>query len=101
MLIAYLYLILAKVFDRRGNGFITSNDLRSVLQCLGEQLTENESNKKETERIITKSRKWFKLFFQVDDMIEEVDINGDGRIDYDEFVASLKAEKNQQDNEKN
>lgn len=28
-------------------------------------------------------------------MIEEVDIDGDGRIDYDEFVASLKAEKNQ------
>ena len=26
-------------------------------------------------------------------MIEEVDIDGDGRIDYDEFVASLKAEK--------
>lgn len=33
-----------KVFDRTGNGFITSNDLRSVLQCLGEQLTEHESN---------------------------------------------------------
>ncbi len=26
-------------------------------------------------------------------MIEEVDIDGDGRIDYDEFVASLKAER--------
>jgi hypothetical protein len=24
-------------------------------------------------------------------MIEEVDIDGDGRIDFDEFVASLKA----------
>jgi Ca2+-binding EF-hand superfamily protein len=32
-----------KVFDRTGNGFITSSDLRSVLQCLGEQLTEDES----------------------------------------------------------
>lgn len=32
-----------KVFDRKGNGFITSSDLRSVLQCLGEQLTEDES----------------------------------------------------------
>lgn len=29
-------------------------------------------------------------------MIEEVDIDGDGRIDYDEFVASLKAEKRTQ-----
>ena len=25
-------------------GYITSSDLRSVLQCLGEQLTEDESN---------------------------------------------------------
>ena len=29
----------------------------------------------------------------VEDMINEVDIDGDGRIDYDEFVASLKAER--------
>lgn len=33
-----------KVFDRTGNGYITCDDLRSVLQCLGEQLTEHESN---------------------------------------------------------
>lgn len=32
-----------KVFDRTGQGFITSNDLRSVLQCLGEQLDQDES----------------------------------------------------------
>jgi calmodulin len=32
-----------KVFDKAGNGYITSSDLRSVLQCLGEQLTEDES----------------------------------------------------------
>jgi calmodulin len=31
------------VFDRSGNGFITSSDLRSVIQCLGEQLNEDES----------------------------------------------------------
>ncbi|CAF0920846.1 unnamed protein product [Brachionus calyciflorus] len=60
-----------KVFDRTGSGYITSSDLRSVLQCLGEQLNEDE----------------------IEDMIDEVDIDGDGRIDYEEFVASLKAEK--------
>ena len=32
-----------KVFDRSGNGFITSSDLRSVIQCLVEQLNEDES----------------------------------------------------------
>lgn len=32
-----------KVFDKAGNGYITINDLRSVLQCLGEKLTEDES----------------------------------------------------------
>ena len=32
-----------KVFDRTGHGYITSNDLRSVIQCLGEQLSEDES----------------------------------------------------------
>ena len=26
-------------------------------------------------------------------MIEEVDIDGDGKVDYEEFVASLKAER--------
>jgi calmodulin len=33
-----------KVFDKAGNGYITNSDLRSVLQCLGEQLNEDESN---------------------------------------------------------
>jgi Ca2+-binding EF-hand superfamily protein len=28
-------------------------------------------------------------------MIDEVDIDGDGRIDYEEFVESLKAERKQ------
>ena len=32
-----------KVFDRVGNGCITSSDLRSVLRCLGEEMTEDES----------------------------------------------------------
>lgn len=32
-----------KVFNRSGNGFISSIDLRSVLQSLGEYLTDDES----------------------------------------------------------
>ena len=34
--------------------------------------------------------KFIEPIIKVDDMIEEVDIDGDGRIDFDEFVASLK-----------
>lgn len=56
-----------RVFDQSGCGFITSSDLRAVLQCMGEDWTEDE----------------------IDDMIAEVDIDGDGRIDFDEFIACM------------
>ncbi|OQV19740.1 putative Calmodulin [Hypsibius exemplaris] len=55
------------VFDKQGTGYITPSDLRVVLQCMGESLTEDE----------------------IDDMISEVDLDGDGRIDFDEFVAAM------------
>lgn len=32
-----------KVFDKHNRGYITSSDLRMVLQCLGENLSEEES----------------------------------------------------------
>lgn len=32
-----------RVFDKMDRGYITSSDLRFVLQCLGEDLTEQES----------------------------------------------------------
>ncbi|XP_014770346.1 calmodulin-beta [Octopus bimaculoides] len=57
-----------KYFDRSGRGFISSDDLRTVLECLGEDITEEE----------------------LEEMIAEVDINGDGRIDFEEFIACLK-----------
>ncbi|XP_055339593.1 calmodulin-A-like [Paramacrobiotus metropolitanus] len=56
-----------KVFDKQGTGYITPSDLRAVLQCMGESLTEDE----------------------IDDMISEVDLDGDGRIDFEEFVAAM------------
>ena len=34
---------LLKVFDKSGCGYITASDLRAVLQCIGEDLTEDES----------------------------------------------------------
>ncbi|GAV04400.1 hypothetical protein RvY_14684-2 [Ramazzottius varieornatus] len=56
-----------RVFDKQCTGYITSSDLRAVLQCMGESLTEEE----------------------IDDMISEVDLDGDGRIDFGEFVAAM------------
>lgn len=35
-----------RVFDKHNRGYITASDLRAVLQCLGEDLDEDESNSK-------------------------------------------------------
>ncbi|KAB0805043.1 hypothetical protein PPYR_02013 [Photinus pyralis] len=56
-----------RVFDKHNRGYITASDLRAVLQCLGEDLSEEE----------------------IEDMIKEVDADGDGRIDFYEFVNAL------------
>ncbi|RKU47078.1 hypothetical protein DL546_009181 [Coniochaeta pulveracea] len=53
-----------KVFDKDGSGTISSAELRSVLQHLGENLTDEE----------------------LDEMLKMADKNGDGNIDYEEFV---------------
>ncbi|KAL8610328.1 hypothetical protein ACOMHN_041142 [Nucella lapillus] len=59
-----------RVFDKSGCGFITPSDLRAVLQNIGEDLTEEE----------------------IDEMIAEVDIDGDGRIDFEEFIACMRSD---------
>ena len=53
-----------KVFDKDGSGFISAAELRHVMTNLGEKLTDAE----------------------VDEMIREADIDGDGQICYDECV---------------
>ena len=50
-----------RVFDKDDNGFISANELRSVMTILGEKLTDEE----------------------VDEMIREVDIDGDGQVNYE------------------
>ncbi|KAG1841451.1 calmodulin, partial [Suillus subalutaceus] len=50
-----------KVFDEDGNGYINPAELRHVMMNLGEKLTEAEVN----------------------EMIREADIDGDGQINYD------------------
>ncbi|KAL6299368.1 putative calmodulin variant 1 [Sparassis latifolia] len=56
-----------KVFDKDGNGYISAAELRHVMTNLGEKLSDNE----------------------VDEMIREADVDGDGQINYDEFVKMM------------
>merc|ERR1739845_21182 len=58
-----------KVFDRDANGFISAAELRHVMTNLGEKLTGEE----------------------VDEMIREADVDGDGQINYEEFVKMMMA----------
>ena len=56
-----------KIFDKDGSGNISAQELRHVMTTLGEKLTEEEA----------------------DELIREADTNGDGYIDYVEFVKIM------------
>eukprot|EP00794_Sanderia_malayensis_P015262 gene15262-16837_t len=50
-----------RVFDREGNGFINAAEIRRVMTNLGEKLNDEE----------------------VDEMIKEADLDGDGQVNYE------------------
>ena len=56
-----------KVFDRDGNGLISGNELQHVMTSLGENISQDE----------------------VEEMIKEADLDGDGYINYEEFVRMI------------
>ncbi len=56
-----------KVFDRDGNGLISNVELQHVMTSLGENVTMDE----------------------VDEMIKEADLDGDGYINYEEIVKMI------------
>ncbi|KAG8789356.1 hypothetical protein FS842_009925 [Serendipita sp. 407] len=53
-----------KVFDKNGDGYVTTEELALVMSNLGEKLSSHE----------------------LSEMMREADDNGDGKIDYSEFV---------------
>ena len=57
----------AQILDHDGNGYINAEELRAIMGNLGEELTEEEIN----------------------EIIQEADIDGDGQIDYEEFSMWL------------
>ncbi|KAJ1686736.1 hypothetical protein LUZ63_018126 [Rhynchospora breviuscula] len=60
-----------RVFDKDQNGFISGAELRHVMTNLGEKLTDEE----------------------VQEMVREADTDGDGQINYDEFVKVMIAKR--------
>ncbi|KAF9618624.1 hypothetical protein IFM89_002319 [Coptis chinensis] len=58
-----------KVFDKDQNGYISATELRHVMINLGEKLTDEE----------------------VAQMIREADLDGDGQVNYEEFVRMMMA----------
>jgi calmodulin len=71
-----------RVFDKDGNGFISAAELRHVMTNLGEKLTDEEVTLNAFLSI------YFNIF-QVDEMIREADIDGDGQVNYEEFVKMM------------
>ncbi|GAB0095649.1 troponin C [Sergentomyia squamirostris] len=59
-----------RLYDKEGNGYIPTKCLREILRELDDQLTEHE----------------------LDVMIEEIDSDGSGTVDFDEFMEMMTGE---------
>lgn len=64
-----------EVFDRDGNGQIVAAELKYVMAEMGQELSDQ----------------------QVDQMIEEADTDGDGQINYEEFVRVMLSKRQLRD----
>ncbi|KAB1725474.1 hypothetical protein FNE60_30090 [Klebsiella pneumoniae] len=59
-----------RLYDKEGNGYITTQTLREILRELDDKLTEDE----------------------LDEIIDEIDEDGSGTIDFDEFMEMMTGE---------
>uniref|UniRef100_A0A1B6CTM1 EF-hand domain-containing protein n=1 Tax=Clastoptera arizonana TaxID=38151 RepID=A0A1B6CTM1_9HEMI len=59
-----------RLYDREGNGYITTDVLREILKELDEKITDDD----------------------LDNMIDEIDADGSGTVDFDEFMAVMTGE---------
>uniref|UniRef100_A0AAQ6A695 EF-hand domain-containing protein n=1 Tax=Amphiprion ocellaris TaxID=80972 RepID=A0AAQ6A695_AMPOC len=69
------------LFDKDGDGTITTKELGTVMRSLGQNPTEAELQDMINE--LTDE--------EVDEMIREADIDGDGQVNYEEFVQMMTA----------
>ncbi|XP_037948978.1 uncharacterized protein LOC119680298 [Teleopsis dalmanni] len=60
-----------KVFDKDGNGYITAKELKDVMESLGANVTQT----------------------QLQELIQEVDLDGNGTIDFSEFLILMSRQK--------
>ncbi|XP_070504182.1 calmodulin-like [Chironomus tepperi] len=60
-----------RVFDKDNDGFVSIEELKYVLTNLGEKLTDQEMN----------------------EILKDADADGDGKLNFEEFIAMLRATK--------
>ena len=65
------------LFDQDGNGYVTTDELGTVFSTLGQDLSEEE----------------------LTEMINTVDADGDGTVDFEEFVELMEMRMNDNDEE--
>ena len=66
-----------RVFDKEGNGLISSAELKHIMMTIGDKMTEEEA----------------------DEMVNEADIDEDGMINYEKFVSINSRNNSNADNE--